>query len=60
MVWKIASLVALCCVPHFHLLGAQLLFTKWARTAAYPTLSAAAKNEKISQTPGRFVQIAWQ
>ena len=35
MVWKIASLVALCCVPHFHFLRVQLCFTKWDRTATY-------------------------
>ena len=37
----------MCCVPHFHLLRVQLRFTKWARTATYPTLSAAVKIEKI-------------
>lgn len=55
-----ASLVAFCFVPHFHLLRVQLRFTKWDRPAIYPTLCAAAKNEKISHTPGRCVQIAWQ
>jgi hypothetical protein len=37
-----------------------LRFTKWDRTATYLTLCAAGKNEKISHTPGRCVQIAWQ
>ena len=60
MVWKIASLVALCCAPHFYLLCVQLRFTKWARTATYPTSSAAAKHEKISHTPGQCIHIAWQ
>lgn len=55
-----ASLVALCLVPHFHLLRVQLRSTKWDRTATYPTLRVADTNEKINHTPERCVQIAWQ
>jgi hypothetical protein len=47
-------------VPRFHLLRVRLLITKLDRTATNPISCTVAKNEKISHTSGRCVQIAWQ